>query len=518
MRLSTCFVALKLGLNATLAQTYAADAESVTGGMGFTGFVGDGEAQFSPHAPALAGTLATDAYEPDDAANQASVFEVGVAQTHNLHASNDVDWVRFYAPSGFVFNIQETPLGTNSDLALDIYHEQPDGSLQWVSGVDDYPAGAGLGYKESIALDLKGTVQDPAGFYLVRVSSADPRLFGVGSEYSLEIFSAQGGGSIIVVAIDKLNNTRSPPGAVALWDGTNVQSFGAANSLLLDLPEGVHTVRVSVASGYLPEEDPAVQGQVTNLTSYWYGNPKRAKAALGSPGMAVFQFVPITTARGTVVDRLTGEPVAGARLVFRANSGALAGLTYDGYPNSASYKSPWVTTSDGDFPSNVWLPTSGWDLMVSCADYTNLVCTPAVTFLPAGGVTNIGKLLLAPVDLNANGVSDAWERRYGITNCASNSDADGDGVLDREEYLAGTDPTNSRSVFQILEMIKSLAAAECGVRWNAVGGRSYRVFWSDTPGAWSAGQSVQVGATNTWQDNSDPKPSVRFYRVAVELP
>jgi hypothetical protein len=279
----------------------------------------------------------------------------------------------------------------------------------------------------------------------------------------------------------------------------------------------VHTVEVTVAAGYLAEQDPALAGQVANPESYWYGNPKRAVSVSGSPRMAVFQFVPVTTVRGRVMDRFTGEPVAGAGLAFEAVGGPLNGKTFSGYPNSASYKSVWVTGADGAFPTTVWLPTAQWGLTVSCTSYTNLTCDPAVEQMSAGSVTNLGTLLLSPLDLDGNGVADGWEAQYGLTNVTGSSDADSDAFPDRSEYLAGTDPTNSLSVFQILEMIKS-PAAECGLRWNANGGRSFRVFWSDALGLWSAEQSIMVGPTNAWCDPADPKPAARFYRVEVELP
>ena len=488
-----------------------------------TFFAADRKGQISLPQQTLVNVVAPDAYEPDDTPLQASVFEVGTAQTHNLHSASDQDWTMFYAPSGYVFQVSATQLGTNSDLKVKVFYAAQPG-VEPVALDDDLPEvddnGTGEGIAEELTLDLSGEWPLPAGFYYVRVmTSDDVNLWGAGSEYQLEISSAQGagGGALIVVAIDKLNSALPPTGARVLWDGTNAQAFGTANSLQLNLSEGVHTVRVTTAAGYLPEEDPAVQGEVTNSASYWYGNPKQAAAVAGSPRMAVFLFVPVVQARGKVVDRLTGESVAGARLAFSAPTGMLAGLTFDGFPSGASYKSAWVTASDGAFPTNVWLPMADWDLTVSCVNYTNLVRAPAVALQPAGSVTNLGTLLLSPVDLNANGIADAWERRYGLTNCTTVSDADRDLCSDRAEYLAGTDPTNRLSYLRIVEMIKSPAAGY-HVKWTSAAGRSYRVYWSATATQWPTGQSIVVGATNAWRDASQPRPPVRFYRVGVELP
>ncbi|GDY21575.1 hypothetical protein LBMAG56_29220 [Verrucomicrobiota bacterium] len=47
------------------------------------------------------------------------------------------------------------------------------------------------------------------------------------------------------------------------------------------------------------------------------------------------------------------------------------------------------------------------------------------------------------MDLNANGLSDAWENLTGLTNPAA--DSDGDGFLNLQEHNAGTDPFNAAS-------------------------------------------------------------------------
>ena len=233
--------------------------------------------------------------------------------------------------------------------------------------------------------------------------------------------------------------------------------------------------------------------------------------------MAVFQFVPVTKAAGRVINRYTGEPVAGASLAFKAVGGLLSGLTYDGYPNSAAYKSPWVTAADGAFPTNVWLPTAGWDLTVSRESYTNLVRAPAVALSPAGSVTNLGTLLISPIDINANGIADAWELSFGLAGVTSSSNSDADIFTDKQEYLAGTDPTNSLSYFRILEMRES-PSHEHGFRWNGAGSRSYRIFWSDYLGGWTQQQSVLTEGVNEWYDSAEPKPASRFYKVEIEIP
>ena len=44
------------------------------------------------------------------------------------------------------------------------------------------------------------------------------------------------------------------------------------------------------------------------------------------------------------------------------------------------------------------------------------------------------------IDLNVNGMSDVWESLYGATGLSPAADADGDGMSNLQESIAGTDP------------------------------------------------------------------------------
>ncbi|HKX63613.1 MAG TPA: hypothetical protein VJS65_17275 [Verrucomicrobiae bacterium] len=53
------------------------------------------------------------------------------------------------------------------------------------------------------------------------------------------------------------------------------------------------------------------------------------------------------------------------------------------------------------------------------------------------------------LDLNGNGISDVWESLHQTEAFALDSDSDGDGVPNRSEAMAGTDPRNAQSVPRI---------------------------------------------------------------------
>jgi hypothetical protein len=143
-------------------------------------------------SPMQSEVTVTDAYETDDSSILATIFSLGEIQQHNLHSSADEDWIRFYAPTGYIFNVTARQRGTNSDLQLQLYYEQPDGSLELIDFVDNY--GTGSNITESLTLDLKtGQSGKRPGLYSVRVSSYDTNLFGPGSEYELQIYVPIGG-------------------------------------------------------------------------------------------------------------------------------------------------------------------------------------------------------------------------------------------------------------------------------------------------------------------------------------
>ena len=53
------------------------------------------------------------------------------------------------------------------------------------------------------------------------------------------------------------------------------------------------------------------------------------------------------------------------------------------------------------------------------------------------------------LDLNENGISDVWETLFDATHFGPDFDSDGDGVINRLEAIAGTDPRDARSLPKI---------------------------------------------------------------------
>lgn len=90
------------------------------------------------------------------------------------------------------------------------------------------------------------------------------------------------------------------------------------------------------------------------------------------------------------------------------------------------------------------------------------------------------------VDSDGDGIPDWWMLKYfghptgqaGDLSLAQD-DADGDGMSNLQEYLAGTDPTNPSSVLAVHISPPSVAGNAATLTWPAVPGRSYQVQSTD---------------------------------------
>ena len=87
-------------------------------------------------------------------------------------------------------------------------------------------------------------------------------------------------------------------------------------------------------------------------------------------------------------------------------------------------------------------------------------------------------------DVNSNGIPDPWEvAEFGSVdpNRTQSTDTDHDGMTDWQEFVAGTNPTNQQSSFQ---MTAELTNGVVQFRWPAGAARGYRVVGSTNAKDW----------------------------------
>jgi hypothetical protein len=127
---------------------------------------------------------------------------------------------------------------------------------------------------------------------------------------------------------------------------------------------------------------------------------------------------------------------------------------------------------------------------------------------------------VAPADGDGNGLPDAWETHYfGTPGVDPNADRDQDGMSNRAEYLAGTDPTSDASLFKFI----NVAARPAGgilVQWSSAENRIYVLERSPSlvqgyvPVATIT--NLTGGSALEFLDTDPQAPAAAFYRIRLQ--
>ena len=129
--------------------------------------------------------------------------------------------------------------------------------------------------------------------------------------------------------------------------------------------------------------------------------------------------------------------------------------------------------------------------------------------------------LVVQADADGDGMGDAWETAHGLDPALAadaGADLDGDGQSNRDEWLAGTLPSDGNSRFEIVA--QEIAGLDVRITWRSVPGKRYRVHARAdlTAEAWSNVTSTPVVATGTtasFNHVGGRNVGARFYRVEV---
>ena len=116
-------------------------------------------------------------------------------------------------------------------------------------------------------------------------------------------------------------------------------------------------------------------------------------------------------------------------------------------------------------------------------------------------------------------MSDGFEFQYFGTPTGNdpNADADRDGFTNLQEFIAGTSPTDATSRFAISSVQRLVNGFS--VAWNAVPGRSYRVWSSANPMDGFVPLTGPMTASSTSMQHLDATAATRrFYKVEVLPP
>jgi hypothetical protein len=126
--------------------------------------------------------------------------------------------------------------------------------------------------------------------------------------------------------------------------------------------------------------------------------------------------------------------------------------------------------------------------------------------------------------LDTNGLPVAWELlNFGHTGVDPNADPDGDGMSNREEYLAGTNPNDSNSDLEITDVGATTGGTAVAVTWESVPTRNYYLqkrLSLDPSSQWfdSGLGLISPDGLSTTRTIIDTNAPERFYRVQAVRP
>lgn len=127
------------------------------------------------------------------------------------------------------------------------------------------------------------------------------------------------------------------------------------------------------------------------------------------------------------------------------------------------------------------------------------------------------------IDYDGDGLDDEWEwGQFGTMLRDGTSDYDSDGMTDMDEYIAGTDPRDSASIFRISAMSPAADGSGMTFSWYSSN------LWINSPykverctnlieGQWTlvGTQIMRLPPLNTWVDTNGPSDAACFYRITT---
>jgi hypothetical protein len=224
---------------------------------------------------------------------------------------------------------------------------------------------------------------------------------------------------------------------------------------------------------------------------------------------------------------LTDDPSIAGQTRFAASAlsfiGARSWIKIEADGNAAKGRHHVNFSLDGDGETlRIYLSTT----LIDSVDFGLQTTGVSQGRLPDGG-SNIVSFPTTPTpgsmnlaDIDGDGLPDLWESANGLNPLLADDadgDADHDGVSNRDEYLAGTDPQNPQSYLKI--DARNAAAGSVTLGFEAVAGKTYSILYREAGGTgpWFRLKDFSAAATTHRVEIIDATGggATRFYRLVT---
>jgi hypothetical protein len=229
------------------------------------------------------------------------------------------------------------------------------------------------------------------------------------------------------------------------------------------------------------------------------------------------------------VEPLDGSPALTSPVQFTPNA-ALGSPAMSSSTGNGNYAATWLNSAIAGLTGTATLGT----LTVTVPANAPSSAAYAIHFDHASaspnGIASFPKQTLTGLILLSDrsgspiyhdGIPDSWRLRYfgTVYNVLSqaDADADGDGANNRQEYVAGTDPTDPSSVLRAsTDQAVAQTSQDCVIHWPSVAGKTYIIERSVSLfGSNWIPVSTNTGSGTDMEFHDTTGGSVRFYRVHV---
>ncbi|MGA2179520.1 MAG: hypothetical protein ABSH15_08070 [Verrucomicrobiota bacterium] len=227
---------------------------------------------------------------------------------------------------------------------------------------------------------------------------------------------------------------------------------------------------------------------------------------------------------------IDGSPALTTPVQFTPNPALGTPYMTDSIGND-NYSAVWLDSTITGLTGNasigtltVTIPTNATSLSAYGVHFDHASASPnGIASFPKQAATGLITFNSRTNSSWGDGIPDSWRLRYFLTLnnllSATNADADGDGVNNLQEYLAGTDPTDPTSFFKKIGTDQGAAqqTQDCVISWPSAIGKQYVIQRSpslSTPLWTSIATNSGNGTIMDFHDTSGG--GVRFYRVFVQ--